>query len=298
MPRVTVVIPVYNGERYIRAALESVFAQTYRNYEIICVDDGSKDASATILNEYRDRIKVIQQANTGQAGARNTGAKAGAAEYLAFLDQDDLWHPSKLERQIALLEADPEAVMVHCDMDLIDENGNVIQRRVVSATRMSSPKGLTMTKLFGWDPCIYPSTTLIRRAAFCQIGGFDPDIPWYGEDIDLMLRLRQEGRFVFSEETGTQYRRHSSNCSGSGTDAMFRCAEIFFGKLKTRYGKDRRKNVLLNRFLAQIYSDWGKTKMRSGLRGEAQCLFIHSLKYNPWNFKTYARLVRATTSML
>lgn len=294
MPKVTVVIPVYNGERYIRATLESVFAQTYQNYEIICVDDGSKDGSVAILNSYAERIQVIRQANMGQAGARNAGVRSGTGTYVALLDQDDLWYPWKLERQVALLEAHPEAVMAHCDMDWIDETGNVIQRNRVSAARMSAPKGLTMTRLFGWDPCIYPSTTLIRKTAFERVGGFDPEIPWYGEDIDLMLRLREEGQFLFLEETGTQYRKHSSNCSGAGTDAMFRCAEKFFQKLRTRYAQDRGKVAVLDKFLAQVYSDWGKTKMYSGLHREAQHLFLRSLKYYPWNFKTYSRLARAS----
>jgi glycosyltransferase involved in cell wall biosynthesis len=294
LPKVTVVIPVYNGERYIRPTLESVFAQTYQNYEIICVDDGSKDGSVAILDGYAERIQVIRQANMGQAGARNAGVKRGTGTYVALLDQDDLWYPWKLERQVALLEAHPEAVMAHCDMDWIDETGNVIQQNRVAAARVSATKGLTMTRLFGWDPCIYPSTTLIRKAAFERVGGFDPEIPWYGEDIDLMLRLREEGQFLFLEEAGTQYRKHSSNCSAAGTDGMFHCAERFFQKLKTRYAHDRRKVTVLDQFLAQVYSDWGKTKMYSGLRREAQRLFLRSLKYDPWNCKTYSRLMRAS----
>ena len=291
---VSVVIPVYNGERFLRESLESVFAQTYQDYEIVCVDDGSKDASLAILNEYRDRIKVVQQANTGQAGARNAGAKTGIGKYLAFLDQDDRWYPQKLERQVALLEANPEAVMVHCDMDWINETGHVTQRSVVSATHKSVQTGLTMTQLVGWDPCIYPSTMLIRRVAFDLVGGFDPELRGYGEDIDLMLRLRQEGLFIFFEETGTQYRKHSANFSGSGSDARFQCAEKFFRKLQGCYLGDKRRQALLRRFLAQVYSDWGKMKMCSGLRGEAQQLLLRSLKYYPWQFRTYSRLIRAT----
>jgi glycosyltransferase involved in cell wall biosynthesis len=294
MPLVTVIIPSYNGERFLRESLESVFAQTFQDYEIVCVDDGSKDASLAVLNEYRDRIKVIQQANAGQSEARNAGAKIGTGKYLAFLDQDDRWYPQKLESQIAVLEANPEAVMVHCDMDWIDETGQVTQRSLVSASRKSAHKGVTMPQLVGWDPCIYPSTMLIRRVAFDRVGGFDPELRSYGEDIDLMIRLRQEGLFIFTEETGTQYRKHSTNFSGSGSDAMFRCAEKFFQKLKGCYIGDKRKQALLNRFLAKLYSDWGKMKMRSGLRGEAQQLLLRSLKYYPWKFGTYARLVRAT----
>jgi GT2 family glycosyltransferase len=258
------------------------------------VDDGSKDSSLAILNEYRDRIKVVQQANTGQAGARNAGANIGIATYLTFLDQDDRWYPQMLERQVAVLEANPEAVMVHCDMDWIDETGHVTQRSLVSASRRSAHNGVTMPQLVGWDPCIYPSTMLIRRVAFDRIGGFDPELRSYGEDIDLMLRLRPEGRFIFLEECGTQYRKHSTNFSGSGTDAMFRCSEKFFRKLKGCYVGDKRKQALLDRFLAKLYSDWGKMKMRSGLRGEAQRLLLRSLKYYPWQLRTYSRLIRAT----
>ena len=154
-----------------------------------------------------------------------------------------------------------------------------------------------MPQLVGWDPCIYPSTMLIRRVAFDRVGGFDPELRC-GEDVDLMLRLRQEGPFIFLEETGTQYRKHSTNFSGSGSDAIFRCSEKFFQKLKVCYVGDKRGQALLDRFLANVYSDWGKMKMRSGLRGEAQRLLFRSLRYYPWQFRTYSRLIRATASKL
>lgn len=296
MAKVSVVMPVYDGERYLQKTLESIFDQTYKDYEIICVDDGSKDRSMQILTSYGHRLRVIQQKNTGQAGARNAGAKRATGSYIAFLDQDDLWYPSKLELQVHLLEADPQAVMVHCDMDVIDENAKIIERNIISSARTasSSSKGLTMTRLFGWNPCIYPSTMLLRRSAFERVGGFDAEIPCYGEDIDLMLRLRTEGRFLFLDKPGVLYRRHSSNCSGSGTDVMFRCAEKFFEKVGTHYVKDREKKKLLDRFMAKMYSDWGKAKMRSGFNGEARRLLVRSLRFNPWDFNTYSRFVRAT----
>jgi hypothetical protein len=134
---------------------------------------------------------------------------------------------------------------------------------------------------------------LIRRVAFDRVGGFDPELRSYGEDIDLMLRLRPEGLFIFLDETGTQYRKHSTNFSGSGSDAMFRCAEKFFQKLKVCYVGDKRKQALLNRFFANLYSDWGKMKMGSGLRGEAQRLLLRSIKHCPWQFRTFSRLIRS-----
>ena len=296
MPKVTVIIPVFNGEGYIRTALNSVFTQTYKNYEIVCVDDGSKDQSGVILKEYADRIHLVQQANVGQSAARNAGVKGATGIYVAFLDQDDVWYPSKLERQVASLEADPEAVMVYCDMDTIDDNGNVIQQSVISSNRLSPPKWPTLTRLVGWDPCIYPSTMLIRKNVFDQVGGFDPEITCFGEDIDLVLRLRELGHFHFLKEAGVQYRIHSSNFSSSGTDSKFTSVENFFHKLRMRYSQDRGKTGLLDRFLAQIYSDWGKAKLRSGSSDEAQRLLLRSLKYYPWNVKTYGRLFRAKVS--
>jgi glycosyltransferase involved in cell wall biosynthesis len=297
MPSVTVVIPVYNGERFIRETLESVLAQTLQDHEIICVDDGSTDASVRILNEYRDRVCIIQQTNSGQAEARNVGVRRGKAKYIAFLDQDDRWYPKKLERQVDVLENNPDVVMVHCDMDWIDGTGQVVQRSVGLSTKKSIQKGLTMTRLIGWDPHILPSTMLIRRAAFDLAGGFDAGLRC-GEDIDLMIRLRDKGRFLFLEETGTQYRKHSANFSGLGSDSMFSCSEKFFRKLGSLYGHDTTKRALLDQFLAQLYSDWGKMKIRIGHRRDAQHLLLRSLRYYPWKLRTYSRLFRALVPKL
>src|SRR5262249_46275201 len=123
MPKVSVVMPVYNGERFLRESLESVFAQTFQDFEMLCVDDGSTDRSASILQQYGPRIRVVRQENAGQSAARNAGVALAQGRYIAFLDQDDLWYPSKLMSQVAAIEANPHAVLVHCDFDRIDENG-------------------------------------------------------------------------------------------------------------------------------------------------------------------------------
>jgi glycosyltransferase involved in cell wall biosynthesis len=292
MASVTVVIPIYNGEQLIRETLDSIFNQTYADYEVICVDDSSTDSSISILNEYRDRILIVQQTNAGQAKARNTGAKHGTGKYLAFLDQDDRWYPHFLERHVAILEKNPDAVMVHCDMDWIDEIGNVICRSVSGSIRRTSKEKLTMTKLVGWDPNVLPSTMLLRRSAFDRVNGFDPELRC-GEDIELLLRLHNEGRFMYVGEPGTQYRKHTHNFSGSGSDAMFLCTEKLFRKLQIIYVADEAKQRVLDQFLAKTYSDWGKMKIRHGSRREAQCLLIRSLRHYPWKLSTYSRLIRS-----
>ena len=105
-PLVSCVIPVHNGASYLDATLATVFSQTYRPLEVIVVDDGSTDTSAEVARRYG--VKLVQQAQGGQAAARNAGIQAASGDYLAFLDADDLWHPGKLTRQMARFEARPE----------------------------------------------------------------------------------------------------------------------------------------------------------------------------------------------
>src|ERR687893_681850 len=98
-PLVSCIVPVFNGERYLQAALDSIFAQTYRSLEVLVVDDGSTDNTAAIVGSYGDRVRYLQQDNHGPSAARNRGIEAATCEFIAFLDADDLWHAEKLERQ-------------------------------------------------------------------------------------------------------------------------------------------------------------------------------------------------------
>src|SRR5512143_4014499 len=111
-PLVSVVMPVYNGARYLRQALESALNQTYRPLEIIVVDDGSTDETSAILAEFGSRIRAIRQKNPGSAAARNAALQAAHGEIIAFLDADDLWLPQKLEVQVAYLRAHPDVELV------------------------------------------------------------------------------------------------------------------------------------------------------------------------------------------
>jgi glycosyltransferase involved in cell wall biosynthesis len=105
---VSCIVPVYNGERYLAEALESILGQTYRSLEVIVVDDGSTDGTAAVLATYRQRITCLHQTNAGHAAARNRGLAVARGEFVAFLDADDLWHPEKLARQMARFQARPE----------------------------------------------------------------------------------------------------------------------------------------------------------------------------------------------
>ena len=106
MPRVSVIIPAYNAAATIAGTVESVLAQTCQDFEIICVDDGSTDATVAIIKQFGERVRLIEQANSGPAAGRNNGARNSSGEYLAFLDADDLWAPQFLERSVAALDSD------------------------------------------------------------------------------------------------------------------------------------------------------------------------------------------------
>lgn len=126
-PEVSVVIPCYNAEKYLRQAIDSVFAQTYSNLELIVVNDGSTDKSGAILASYGDRIRVIHQQNQGLSAARNVGIASALGEYVAFLDADDYWQPDKLRQQIAVMEANPNLALCHTQFEMVEADGSHIR---------------------------------------------------------------------------------------------------------------------------------------------------------------------------
>src|SRR5438132_1599837 len=116
---VSVVIPVYNGERYLADAIQSVRDQTYQNFEVIVVDDGSTDGSADVAQRFGEAIRYVHQANGGVCKARNAGIAAARGAYIAFLDQDDLWLPDKLAAQVTYLDSHPEVGAVYCQCQVM-----------------------------------------------------------------------------------------------------------------------------------------------------------------------------------
>ena len=158
-PLVSVIIPVYNGGRYLRSALESVFAQTYQPIEVIVVDDGSADDSGVIAQSFPD-VRYIHQENQGVAAARNNGLEAARGEFLAFLDQDDLWTPEKLKLQISQLQSDPDLGYTLTQQQFFLEPGETLPAWF--------RKELFADAHTGW----VLGTLVVRRTAFEKVGNF------------------------------------------------------------------------------------------------------------------------------
>jgi GT2 family glycosyltransferase len=207
-PLVSVVIPAYNAQQYVRAAVESALAQTYRPVEVIAIDDGSTDDTAPILAQYGDRIRRIHQANAGLSAARNAGIRAAAGEWVAFLDADDLWDARKLEVQMAA--AEPGVDLLHSDCRLVDADGNVRRANLRHEGHVGSP-GLADMLVRNH---VLVLTAVVRKEVLEAAGGFDERNRLGAEDWQLWLRLAAQGRrFRYVNQVLASYRVHGGNMS-------------------------------------------------------------------------------------
>ena len=214
MATVSVIIPTYNHRDFVVSAIQSVFAQSFTDHEIIVVDDGSPDDTAQLLEPLASagQIRLIRQANQGQAAARNRGVAESSGELIAFLDDDDLWLADKLAWQVtALRTQDWIAVGGSCQY-LSDQPSPPLPGN--ARVRL-----LSLAELFKGSPFHSPGQLVVRRTALQAVGGFDPDI-WGVDDLDLYMRLAGLGKFAAVDRPSLLYRRHPGNAS-LATDRMF-----------------------------------------------------------------------------
>jgi glycosyltransferase involved in cell wall biosynthesis len=199
------VIPAYNASSFIRAAVESVFSQTYTKREVIVVDDGSTDGTRELLERYSNRLHYIRQENSRQAAARNRGLLEAQGDLIAFLDADDEWREDKLEKQVALLGARRELGLVYCSMQVVGPSGESLG---VARARL---RGKCLAGvLLGRTAGICGSTPLVPRVAFETVGSFDPGLPPC-EDTDIFWRIAARYPIDFVDEPLVRYRVHPGN---------------------------------------------------------------------------------------
>ena len=203
MPRVSVIIPTYNQARFIPATISSVLEQTYKDFEIIVIDDGSTDDTQKELERFGSKIKVILQPNSERAVSRNNGVKNSTGAYIAFLDSDDLWSPDKLEKQVEVLDNLKDIVLVYGQSYRINDKGEQIK----SAKRqMHGFSGNVFEKLLMRN-FIVSATPMIKREDFDKTAGFQTKyIPY--EDWEFWLRFSLLGEFYFLPTPMSYYRIH------------------------------------------------------------------------------------------
>jgi glycosyltransferase involved in cell wall biosynthesis len=193
MARVSVIVPTYNRLPKVRESIDSVLKQTYRDFELWVVDDGSTDGTGQALKVFGNKIKYVSQANRGVSAARNLGLRVSRGKHVAFLDSDDLWEPRKLEIQVRCMEANPQFPLCYTDETWIRRGVRVNPRK-------------KHAKYSGWifERClplciISPSSALMKRTLFEEIGGFDENLP-VCEDYDFWLRVTRRYPVLFIDE--------------------------------------------------------------------------------------------------
>jgi GT2 family glycosyltransferase len=241
-PLISVILPVYNSERtdprYLDAALESVASQTFRDFELIVVDDGSTDGTRGRVEDFLAsrpelRPRVLRKANGGQSSARNHGARYARGVWLAFLDQDDEWFPNRLATVAGELHGSFD--LVYTDADTINEDGCVVGAGVHRNLGRGGghPKRELSDTIFQ-DVFVMPGVVTIRKELFERIEGFDEDLSGY-EDDDLFLRAHEVGRLLYLPVSTLRWRIHGDSCSHS--DKMIASGLRYREKLIAKYAQ-------------------------------------------------------------
>lgn len=253
MPRVSVTVPCYNSEPFIAETIESVLAQTFSDFEIVVVDDGSQDRTGEIVQSFGDsRIRYFYQENQGLAKTRNRLIELAEGEYVAFLDHDDVWLPQKLERQIALFQRQAELVLVYADCYVIDVTGRIISRW---SRREKLFRGWVFERLLMAN-FIPLATVVMKKAVFQEVGEF---LPYrIAEEYDVFLKCAARYPFDYVDEPLACYRIHPGQSSKNYEIALRELVMIYEYWSQQNQGQDARMQSVLARSFARDYYNAGK----------------------------------------
>lgn len=236
---IAAILPLYNGELWVEQAVRSVLDQSIPPDEFIVVDDGSTDGGVDLVRALAREhpIKIISQLNAGQSAARNLAISLTTCDYIALIDQDDLWYPNHLEELVVAVQEHRGLKLgwAYTDFDDIDLEGRMVSRDFIERSRTDNPKR-DLVKVLAQGFVIQPSATLISRAAILEVGGFDPRLSGY-EDDDLFLRIFLANYDnVFVPYPTSQWRIHAT--SSGGSDRMINSLKIYGDKLIEMFPND------------------------------------------------------------
>jgi len=271
---VSVIIPAYNCVEYTPASLDSVFAQTFTDFEVVLVNDGSPDSEMLehLIAPYQDRIVYLKQTNRGPSAARNTGIRAAKGKYIAFLDSDDRWPPEYLAAQIKLFEETPSLDLVYTNAVLFGDTP--LPRRTFM---QSSMPPMTFEELLIYGSQIVPSATVASKQAIIDAGLFDERVCG-PEDYDLCLRIASRAAKVAYQSNVFALRRVHSKAFSSDDMRMLEALERVLTKLHNSLSlSTETRSLLLNRLAsikAYLYLQKGKQRLLSGNIDQARNYFV------------------------
>ena len=265
-PAVSVVIPAYNAARFLKEAIDTAMAQTFTDYEIIVIDDGSTDATESIARAFGDKLRYFRQQNRGASAARNEGIRKATGKYIAFLDSDDLWAPEKLAVQVGILDQNKEIGLVYSDWALTQDNG---PGRASFLEVVPGASGRVFDELIQRG-FVLTSTVLVRRSCL------DETLPVV-EDYDLWLRIAYGWKFALIKDPLVTKRNWEGNLSSDTPKAAANKILVFKKALRTFPNLTSRSRRLVRRQMALSYWDVGYDCFDRFLMAEARRNFRASL---------------------
>jgi glycosyltransferase involved in cell wall biosynthesis len=306
-PRISVVIPCYNAERYVAATLRSVLAQTLPAAEVIVVDDGSRDASAELVRSQFPGVTLLRQPNQGVAAARNRGIEHASGDWIAFVDADDIWLPGKLAAQWALLGSRPDARIAYTAWQVWHSTEPEPAPQLLAQLSAAADDEVRWAGASGWiypelllDCVVWTSTVLAERALLQQLGGFDAGLR-IGEDYDLWLRASRVTPILRLPRPGALYRMHPQSIT-KGAPAKNHKGEVV-GRALQRWGyaspdgrSARRSDV--DRGLARSWSDFGGAHLSGGNLRIARQAALTAVRLAPTQVLGWKVLAKAALGML
>lgn len=291
-PLVTVVIPAYNAEPYILEAISSVLQQDYEPIEIVLVDDGSADRTASLVEAYAPQVRIIRQANSGVGAARNTGLRAATGDFICFLDADDGWYPNKVSMQISHLEANPEVGAVYHDWQVTKPNADgvydtTLPHVVDQVVGIDGEKSGWLYKQLVLSCVIHTSTIMMRRVIAEQVGFFNTNLI-NGEDYDFWLRLSRLGRIDKLDSVLSFYRETAASLTTTVQPVNYEL-EVLESALRRWGNRDvddyAVPSLVLKRRKAKLAFDFAHAHYRSGNRATARRYFFYALYHDPRRIK-------------
>ena len=288
MPRVSILLTCYNHIRYLPACVEGIRKQTFRDFEIVAIDDGSQDFSREWLAEQPDIRCIFNAENLGTYETLNVGLRSTSGEFVAVLNDDDLWEPEKLERQIGLMEAHPKVGVVHTGGTFIDGEGKTQEGNPLG---FAFPRFETGDVLLGlvYENKVIASAALARRECFDKVGEFNRQ--YFGSgDWEMWFRIAEQFDFGFIDAPLTHYRVHGANASHK-LERIWRDDEMLRTWMAPRLENlgSRFSSLAIRRARAFNYAALGTVQTLNGRPADGRQSYGASARLNPLRWKTYAR---------
>lgn len=299
-PRVSILLPVYNAQAYLPQAIDCILAQSFTDWELLAVDDGSVDRSRSMLEGYArrdDRIRVISRPNTGIVGALNDALAAARGPLIARMDADDLCTPGRLETQIAFMDRHRDHAAVGCWVQRVDPYGSPVGMEKPPTDHAAIDAAL----LRGDGSAIVHATTVIRRDALQRVGAWRAQYNWV-EDIDLFLRLAEVGRLANIPVPMYSYRRHLGSVCLNRYQQMCRSLEAVMHEAYARRGiaepfdvEQLRTRLVGTSTTADFFRNWACHAIQAGNLAIARRHAVAALFREPWSPRSWRVMYWAMT---